>query len=338
MRSLNPRALHAGVSVQLEILDIRHFSAGSLRPVLEEESRVWTERLHWDYRASANLLLQYLDSHVLPGFVAVENGRVCGYIFCVYESTKAVIGDVFVAQSLSTAPACEVESRLLVHMIELLQNSPNIERIESQLLLHTVEAHRAVFERSGFHIYPRLFMEQNLENPSVTELPRRSRGAIGLPEGLAIRPWSETDFVAVGRLIADAYDGHLDGIINDQYRTVSGSLRFLHNIVRFPGCGIFEAVASRVIYNVNTEQLVAAILCSRVRDDVGHITQVCVAREHRRKGIASLLLAAAAAELRGRDFRILSLTVTEANANAVALYRERGFEAKHTFSSMYWEH
>jgi len=31
---------------------------GNLRPVLEAESRVWNERLRWDFQASANLLLQ----------------------------------------------------------------------------------------------------------------------------------------------------------------------------------------------------------------------------------------------------------------------------------------
>src|SRR6202007_2572078 len=61
-------------AVQLEILDLRHFSAGNLRPVLEAEGHVWSERLRWDFRASANLLLQYLDSHVLPGYVALESG------------------------------------------------------------------------------------------------------------------------------------------------------------------------------------------------------------------------------------------------------------------------
>ena len=35
--------------------------------------------------------------------------------------------------------------------------------------------------------------------------------------------------------------GHIDASINDQYRSLHGSLRFLHNIVRFPGCGVFDA-------------------------------------------------------------------------------------------------
>src|ERR1039458_2248329 len=86
-------------ALEFELLDLRHFSASSLRPLLDEESCVWSQRLHWDYRGSAELLLQYLDSRVLPGYVAVENGRISGYIFCVYEGYKAVIGDVFAASA-----------------------------------------------------------------------------------------------------------------------------------------------------------------------------------------------------------------------------------------------
>ena len=39
--------------------------------------------------------MQYLDNHMLPGYAALASGRVVGYVFCVYEETKAVIGDVF---------------------------------------------------------------------------------------------------------------------------------------------------------------------------------------------------------------------------------------------------
>ena len=81
--------------VTLEILDLRHFAAPVLRPVLDAEGEVWSKRLHWDYRASARLLMQYLDNHLLPGYAALESGQVTGYAFCVYEETKAVIGDVF---------------------------------------------------------------------------------------------------------------------------------------------------------------------------------------------------------------------------------------------------
>lgn len=325
-------------ALQFEILDLRHFSAGSLRPVLEAESRVWSQRLDWDYRASANLLLQYLDSHVLPGYVAVESGRVIGYVFCVYEGAKAIVGDVF-ALPLESGPAtaAEVEARLLEHVIELLKNSPGVDRIESQLLLHPYGLHRRVFQEEGFTLYRRLFMEKSLGDGTAARLPSHFSAQGSLPETLQIRPWTDGDFSAAGRLISEAYEGHLDSLINDQYRSISGSLRFLHNIVRFPGCGIFDASASRVIASRKRDEIVALLLCSRVRDDVGHVTQLCVKKEYRGRGIASLLLAACAAELHGRGFAALTLTVTEGNTNAVALYRERGFVEKHDFGAMVWE-
>ena len=48
--------------------------------------------------------------------------------------------------------------------------------------------------------------------------------------------------------------------------------------------------------------------------------------EFRSHGIGESLLAATVANLRKRNFSSLSLTVTEANDRAVALYRRLGFD------------
>ena len=162
----NDTALH------LEILDLRHFSASNLKPVLEAESLVWNQRLRWDFHASANLLLQYLDSRLLPGYVAIENGRICGYVFCVYESEKALVGDVFAMPSATNPQStADVERRLLEHMIELLQHSPGVDRIESQLLLRPHGTHAETLRNAGFQIYERLFMELELSSASLLEGP-----------------------------------------------------------------------------------------------------------------------------------------------------------------------
>ena len=320
-------------ALHLEILDLRHFSASNLRPVLEAESRVWNDRLRWDFHASANLLLQYLDSRLLPGYVAIENGRICGYVFCVYESEKALVGDVFAMPSATNPEStADVERRLLEHMIELLQNSPGVDRIESQLLLRPHGTHRETILKAGFQVYERLFMELEL---SSTE-PRDTLPA-GLLDGLELRAWRDSDFAAAGRLIADAYEGHLDGVINDQYRSVSGSMRFLHNIVRFPGCGIFDPLASRVLAYRDREGIAALLLCSRVRDEVGHVTQICVSPRFRRRGVGAWLLAECSRALRSRGFKALTLTVTRRNADAVALYQRSGFITRQTFDAMVWE-
>ncbi len=321
--------------VPLEILDLRHFSAASLRPVLEAESQVWAERLHWDYRASANLLLQYLDARVLPGFVAVEDGRVIGYTFCVYEERKAVIGDVFALRDSRYGYAqSEIEATLLDHLIALLQHSPGVERIEAQLLLHTHEMHAALFRGYGFSVYRRLFMD--LQFAEVPAADIAAKEAVLLQQGLLLRQWRDADFQPAGSLIANAYEGHLDSTINDQYRSVAGSLRFLHNIIRFPGCGVFDAAASHVLVTRATGELAGLVLCSRVREDVEHVTQLCMAARARGAGLGTLLLHRAANTLRARGFGRLSLTVTAGNHRAAALYRRVGFTQQHTFDAVVW--
>ncbi len=320
-------------ALHLEILDLRHFSASNLKPVLEAESLVWNDRLRWDFHASANLLLQYLDSRLLPGYVAIENGRICGYVFCVYESEKALVGDVFAIPSPGNPQlTADVERRLLEHMIELLQHSPGVDRIESQLLLRPHGTHTDTLRKAGFQIYERQFMELDLGSAGEFEAPPVDR-----LDGLELRAWKDSDFSAAGHLIAHAYEGHLDATINDQYRSVAGSLRFLHNIVRFPGCGLFDPSSSRVLAYRGRDELAALLLCSRVREDVGHVTQICVSQQYRRRGLGAWLLADCSRTLRSRGFQALTLTVTRANSEAVALYHRNGFITRQTFDAMVWE-
>ncbi|MHB1023255.1 MAG: GNAT family N-acetyltransferase [Acidobacteriaceae bacterium] len=321
-------------ALQLEILDLRHFSARQLRPLLEEESQQWSTRLRWDYRGSADLLLQYLDSHVLPGYVALDQGHICGYIFCVHEGPKAIIGDVYASTRLCVSQSpVEVESRLLVHLLETLQHTPGVDRIESQQLLHPSSLHKALFTQAGFRIYPRLFMECLLQSgQAFLATPEPA-----VPSTLQLRKWASTDFQSAGELITLAYRGHLDSRINNQYRSVAGSLRFLHNIVRFPGCGHFDPDASWVLAEKRTGSLEGLLLCSRVRGDVGHITQICVAPEQRGFGLGKLLLQRCGVTLHQRGFDALTLTVTEGNANAVSLYERCGFQTRHRFDAMVWD-
>ncbi|MFP5236232.1 MAG: GNAT family N-acetyltransferase [Acidobacteriota bacterium] len=323
--------------ISLEILDLRHFSAPLLRPLLEAEGGVWRERLHWDYHNSARLLMQYLDSHMLPGYAAVDAGRVIGYAFCVYEDTKAVVGDVFAhpgeaggsPRDPDRPSATELENTLLRHLFETLQNSPHVDRIESQLLVHSSGEHASVFREAQFTLHPRLFMIQALH------AGQQFRPA--LPPALELRTWRDDDLNAAARLISLAYSGHPDSVINDQYRTASGSLRFLHNIVRYAGCGAFVPQVSSVVIERGSRDLVGLILGSRVSAQSGHITQICVRPDYRRRGLARVLLNSAATEFWRQGMTEVSLTVTQANAGAINLYREEAYECRHTFDAAVWE-
>jgi ribosomal protein S18 acetylase RimI-like enzyme len=326
-------------TLQFELLDLRHFSAGSLRPLLDEESRIWSDRLHWDYRGSADLLLQYLDSRVLPGYVAVDNGRIVGYVFCVYEGHKAVIGDVFALDSRDSAT--EIRNELLVRLFEMLKNSPGVSRIESQLLLHPHGAHQRVFQNARFEIHERIFMEWPLQTAVDAAQGDGAGfahdGKVSLPRGLDLRRWVESDLGPAARLIATSYQGHLDSHINEQYRNAAGSQRFLHNIVRFPGCGYFDTESSFALVHRGSDDLAGLLLCSRVREDVGHVTQICVAPQYRGHGLGRLLMVECARALAMRGFTLLTLTVTASNRKAVSLYQWLGFKGTHRFDAMVWD-
>ena len=316
----------------MEILDLRHFSSVDLRPLLEDEISVWSRLLSWDYGGSADMILRYVDAKILPGYAAIDRGRIFGYAFFVYEGSKGVIGDLFVANGGRLPDPHEVESRLLAHVIETLQQSPGIHRVEAQLLMHETGVVSQPFVEQGFSRHARLFMVLPLESAIKPSQPLQP-----LHADIEIRPWSEPDYQPAAAVITTAYRGHVDSEINDQYRTLSGSLRFLNNIVRFPGCGTFDPESSFAAVHKRSRTLVGLILCSRVRQDVGHVTQVCVLPEYRSHGIGESLLAATTTNLRQRKFSLLSLTVTEANARAVELYLRLGFATKRVFDAFVWE-
>jgi len=315
----------------MEILDLRHFSSSDLRPLIEDEMRVWARLLSWDYSGSAEMILRYIDSKILPGYAAIERGRIFGYAFFVYEGNKGVIGDLFVspANGSRTSNPRDIESRLLVHVIETLQQSPGIHRIEAQLLVHEAGQVSMPFVDQGFRRYPRLFMVQNFRSGKIPSVP--------LSKDVEIRRWSEQDYQPAAAVITAAYRGHVDSEINDQYRNLSGALRFLNNIVRFPGCGQFDPESSFVALNKSARNVIGVILCSRVRHDVGHVTQVCLLPEHRGQRIGEALLAQTAAALQKRSFTSLTLTVTQANQRAVDLYKKIGFDTKRVFDAFVWE-
>jgi ribosomal protein S18 acetylase RimI-like enzyme len=312
----------------MEILDLRHFSSADLRPLLDEEIVLWGRLLHWDYTGSAEMILRYMDARILPGYAAIERGRIFGYSFFVYEQNKGVIGDLFVRNGGSPSHR-EVEERLLTHVIETLQQSPGVHRVEAQLLAHNTGDVARPFLAQGFSRHPRVFMTFDIASHPHT-VP-------ALMTDFEIRPWSEQEYQTAAAVITAAYRGHVDSDINDQYRSLAGSLRFLNNIVRFPGCGTFDPKASFVVVQRRTHSVVGLILCSLVRPDVGHITQVCVLPEFRSAGLGVALLAATTRSLRERAFRSISLTVTQANDRAIALYQRIGFQSARVFDAFVWE-
>lgn len=310
----------------MAILDLRQINSRQIEPLLAEEGQHWKDQLRWDYRPSLNLIKKFVDARSLAGCVAIENGRALGYSFYVIEDHKALIGGLHVsAHSDQSALARD----LLRCMHETLRAIPGIERIEAQLIPFGCEFEEPLAEL-GFRIYPRQFMVLEL-NKAV--LP----AATPTGPGLVLERWDDRQFGACARLIQLAYANHTDGEINDQYRSESGALKFLKNIVILPGCGQFLAPASFVLRAPHAHELIGAVLTSTVAPATGHTTQICVMPGYQRHGLGRRLIGATIAALRERGYTALSLTVTSSNANAVRLYEEIGFTTIKRFTAGVWQ-
>ena len=320
---------------KLEILDLRHFSAAQMGPLLRDEALRWQQRLHWNYDQATSIVLDYLDGRILPGFVAVDadGGRICGYSFCVFEGAKAVIGDIYAFGETGTVHN-PIGDMLLRHMLEMLQATPGVDRIESQLLMYPSGALSTPFEEFGFHCHPRLFMTREI---SQTQAVGSTPTEVFQHHGLTLQTWHPIFYDAAAGLIHRCYAGHMDSSINDQYQTYYGAQRFLHNIIRFPGCGLFDAENSFVLRDSRSNEMKAVLLSSRIQPDVAHITQLCIAPALRGQGLGRALLQHCSNTGAARGLSSLSLTVTEANTTAQHLYRSNGFAPQHRFDAMVWD-
>ncbi|MGH9477449.1 MAG: GNAT family N-acetyltransferase [Terriglobales bacterium] len=323
----------------VDVLDLRQFHASQLEALLAAEADEWNRILDWDYEPSVELIRQYVDARILPGYVLVERAwghrAPLGYGFFIHEGRKGMIGNLFVAPEHRDGG--HAEFTLLEHMIATLAATPRLDRIEAQLMAFAPATLASCFATNGFASYRRVFLELGLSAPpGAGEVDAEPAGTTHWQD-VRLEPWGSASYEEAARLIQIAYERHVDSRINDQYRSFAGAMRFMHNIAHYPGCGIFDASASFLARSRDRGTLEGMILTSRVKPDVAHITQICVRPERQRRGLGQALLTRALASLRHQHLRAASLTVTSENIAALALYRRFGFLRLSEFDAYVWE-
>jgi ribosomal protein S18 acetylase RimI-like enzyme len=308
----------------MNIVDLRQTTVRQIEPLLEEEARHWRDELHWDYRGALELIKRFLEARALAGCVAFENSTAAGYSFYVLEEQKGLIGGLYVASKF----AQEILGRkLLKEMLYSMRAIPHLMRIEAQLMPFSGPVDSPLLEQ-GFRLYTRQFMLLDLQKTA------ESRAS---PSGaLRLARWNDRYFEPCAKLIYLAYANHVDGEINDQYRSRAGALKFLKNIILLPGCGQFVPGASFVLHEPGSDDLTAAVLTSEVSSGVGHTTQICVMPGFQGHGIGRMLMETSADALRSMKFRELTLTVTSENRTAVQLYEKLGFQTIKSFTAGVW--
>ena len=308
----------------MNIIDLRQTTVRQLEPLLLEEARHWRDELHWDYRSALDLIKRFLDAHALSGCVAFEGGHAVGYSFYVLEDYKGLIGGLYVSPSQLQEP---IGRRLLDEMLFSMRALPQLHRIEAQLMPFGGPVDHPLREQ-GFRLYTRQFM--------LLDLHDNTEPRAGASAGMRLDRWNDRFFEPCAKLIYLSYANHVDGEINDQYRSRAGALRFLKNIILLPGCGQFVPGASFVLRQAGSDELIAAVLTSEVSPGVGHTTQICVLPGYQGHGLGRMLMETSAEALRSMKFRELTLTVTAQNRSAVQLYERLNFTTIRTFTAGVW--
>ncbi len=309
-----------------ELVELKYLRAEDLDPILEEERLAWRSLLNWDFAASAELVTRFVRMQALTGHALVVADKVVGYSYYVSEDHKGLIGDLFVSREYATH---DNEDRLLGACLQGLVSPGRVTRIEAQLMMLRGPFERKLPFSKNVEVYPRNFMVADLSALDSLE-------SHPLAPGFRIEPWDEMRHEEAATLIANTYRTHVDSSINDQYRSYPGARRFLTNIVQYPGCGSFLANASLIARN-NEGRVCGIVLSSKVAQDVGHITQICVAPETQNRGFGYELLRRCLHLLRELGCERTSLTVTASNAGAIALYNRMYFRAVRRFAAYVWQ-
>jgi ribosomal protein S18 acetylase RimI-like enzyme len=320
-----------------EIVDIRQFNASDFAGLLAAESEAWRANLRWDYSGSARLIAACLNERRLMGYALVDENRVGGYSFFLYEGEKALIGDLFVAPGNE-----ERVQTLLEHVLETLMATPGICRIEAQLPHFPAEALEPVFLSRRFKSYLRKFMLLPFAPmPAHRGAPLQSGAPNAatvdrLDDAFSSDRWERKYDRQAAFLLYHTYRDHVDAVINDQYSSTAGAARLIENIVQMRGCGEFIDPASSVVIHHATRKLAGVLALTAVRPSTAHIPQIAVVPEFQGTGLGSFMLTSAFDELRRQGFKEVSLTVTDVNRGAVKLYERLGFETFHTFGAFVW--
>jgi len=308
----------------LEVCDLRHLAASDLTSLLEEETEHWRVTLDWDFERSADLVKKFTDVRALNGAALVAGSSVVGYAYTVLEEHKGIVGDLYVLEAFRSP---ENEFRLLSAVVEELAATPHLRRVESQLILFGTRE-RKLPRPNQLRSFERDFLIVDLEDLDLPPAPQA---------GISIEPWGQHFQEAAAHLITSAYSGHVDAQINDQYQSLSGARRFLYNIVQFPGCGNFLQPASLAAFERETGWMCGLCLTSLVAPQVGHITQVCLARDARGRGMGYEMVRQSLLLLRLNGCKRVSLTVTSSNRAALQLYLRMGFRSLRRFPAYVWQ-
>jgi ribosomal protein S18 acetylase RimI-like enzyme len=308
---------------QLQLAALKDLRANDLEPLLAEEIAEWRRVLDWDYTRSAKVVRTLADAGSLAGAALLDDGEVVGLGYCGIAEGKGQIWDVYVRPEWRHD---DVEPALFDTLVQMLVDTRAVRRIECQLLLDEA----GQLNVTGLCSFERMLMRRETAAPLDA--------GYGLAAGrFRLERWGDRYQEAAATVLSLAHAGHVDAQMSDQYRTSTSAMRFIHDLVRFPGSATFCRKSSFVAFDRFTGLPAGIALTNFVADGVGHIGELCVTPESQGYGLGYQLLREAVTALGLEGANRISLTVTAGNHSALNLYSRCGFREMRRFHAYVWE-
>jgi ribosomal protein S18 acetylase RimI-like enzyme len=308
--------------LSVQVVDLGTVAASELDPLWRYEACLWRDRLLWDISDTCAALRRLVGRRSLPGKAVRVGERTVGYAYYGVGERLAMIGGLAVLPDWSHTGVVEA---LLQETVGHIKRQ-GVDRIEGQFL--SVDSSRlvAAFERVGFRTYWREFLRTALTQP---------RGLVIPVVSIDLKPIQECSADEAAAILHAAYEGSVEAEIHARYRTVGGCRRVLDGIINQGGCGPPVVEASALARHRG--QGVGLVVVTQVAPRHGHLTQVAVAPQYRRRGIGQLLLGYSLSRLVEHHFETFSLIVSRDNAPALRLYQANDLRSALSFPVFVWE-
>ncbi len=308
----------------LDVISLSAVDPKQLADLMSEEESSWLDELGWDFGPVRRILTGFIQQNLLPGYVAQRAGRAVGYAYFLMHKQKGIVGSLFASADYNPQ---EVAEEILGLVIEGLKAGENIRRIEAQIMpFHHVNL-TAAFTRHGFRIYPRYFLELDLDLGSW----RRNSN----PNSRII-PWTGSLLPLLGEVLQSSYMNEIDAVLCDDYRSLEGCENYLRSLMDNPGCGTYMPDASFIGLDEHGKPG-GFVLASRIRLGGGMIPQIAISPVQQGHGMGNDLMQQALSAFRSLGLRTVSLTVTKKNYRAFEWYQRLGFRIRKEFGAYLWE-
>lgn len=305
-------------------LPISYVEDNLLAELMREEEKAWMADLCWDYAPIRQVLGSFINQKLLPGYAALDQNEAVGYTYFLVNQTKGIIGALYVSKSDRSQAAVE---ELLSLSISCLKESPNIKRVEAQIMPFNDLQLTATFTRHGFTYYPRHYLDLDLASP---------RKEIGTPVMEKIIPWSTAYLERMAEMSALTYRDQIDAELCEDYRTQEGCTSYLRSLVENPGCGIFMPDASFIGLDFQGAPC-GFVICTRISERAAMIPQIAVHPDYQGRNLGNSLVSLSFERLKSLGYGSVSLTVTKKNRRAFEWYQRLGFRIKKEFGAYIWE-